>query len=343
MRKDVIISEDDADIKITLPASPKQFADFLGKLVGGKDKLRNTYKTRLRVTPDVLRGLQSALEERVTRQNSGSLVSTRYKIIVSDRREYITSDLDQLLRISPPANRRTVYLEISFVFLVVYSGQAAPSREQIDIVMQQGRTFRELADLAYHSPDTINVEIQYTERTWAEDLSSTIASVLDLEPEHKIKNSIAQNMYKYAEALFTFSLFVLTILYIISFMYFYPTLDTTSEAFNADGGEVTSEAIAQLIILTNPGFSALITFVVMGGGLLLSLLTIYIFSKAVIPPYDPLISFDLYAADAKHNRIVRKKVDGHWVRFLVGALLSIATSVIGAWVFELLLRPIIFG
>lgn len=179
-KKDIeIVSnrEDDGMYDVTLPVSQGMFSEFLGKIIGGKDKLQYRFLGEITLNRNVIVSLEGAINDRVEHQYGGKVVSTRYGIRFTDGKGFKTDSLQKLLELTPSNDSITQFFSAEYVSLITYPNTNTPAKETISLNFRSGETFIDNS--------LSHCEVEYVNRISAEDTLNTIKSIVDTKIENK--------------------------------------------------------------------------------------------------------------------------------------------------------------
>lgn len=322
---------------VTLPVTRADFADFLGKVIGGKDKLEYSFRGYIHVSSALISGIESALVERVETQNGGRLVSSRYDVRFSNGRGFKTSNIESLLGLSPRGNASTEFLGVELIFLINFPGSNTPVREKISLAFaaSYGAADDESILRKRGVIDRARCEIEYYNRVFAEDCLSTITSIVEGQSFVPPNVSYAKRVGSLLGSSLPITTFCVAGLVYSLAVYQIGTHFTDWIPTAAEKAALTlEEKVDGLIERTAPFMVALYTSVLILIGLLCSLVPAVLVSMYIPESNVGRVSFGLYANDlALMDGLARKKTR-RTIRALLGILLSVVLSIVGAYIYD---------
>lgn len=176
---------------VTLPVEESHFEDFIKGLLGRPQALIKRINGSFEIGRPQLTQIHGLLRQRILQQNSGRLVQFEARLGLSDDEIIVFNNLDELLAYNAPRRVTTSTLDLSWDFLVKFSDRPNPEKQriQLKIVADPGAS-SDLdgdEDIIFLGPGRIHAfiaakllsfRIEYTARTWGEDIESMLSKYL---------------------------------------------------------------------------------------------------------------------------------------------------------------------
>ncbi|MFN3170059.1 MAG: hypothetical protein ACE37E_05125 [Hyphomicrobiales bacterium] len=311
---------DEDEINVSLPVKRQEFADFIGSIIGGKDRLRKEYYSSLLVNRALLVAIESAIQERLQSQNEGSIVSKRYSIKLSSGRGLNSDNLNSIFSLSPSLNDNSKSFAVEYVFVIVYPGMNSPARETINLSFSK-------------SDDAVRAElsIEYVNRHWAEDMLNTVDSILINSNIGDKKAIYIQNPSYIGSNSFKGMLVLAGISIYIFGVFYYEAAVRLPE----DLSSLTVEGqIEYLIEITRPHINAIYNVVFLIIALLLVFLPIMILDPPSIVSDKHRIIFDIYDSDKKKIEEIYLRKKRYRITSIITFIGAIIASAVGSALFN---------
>ena len=341
MTNDIVdLTGDDDDYQVTLPVPKADFADFLGGIIGGNDKITHDINSPVHIGADTLRGLVGAIVDRVENQNHGKLASSRFEIKFWDEKGYRTNDIEKLLSISPSIDAPTRFLSIQLVFLIKYPNNSTPAREKVTIVLGSDahRRFQRgvFSGLDLSAEYASSIEIEYVNRSWAEDTLGTIRSIIE-RTSKTIPKFRGLRWYQHPEVGVGAIFFSIAVFLAVSYFFIGQTsLLSSIDEVSPDIAGIT-EYLEQSRAWNQPHLVVIRgLFYVLIGGALVTINTMWFMQpRRSLRP----LSFELFESDRQlHQEMAVKKERQKW-RFILGFAVSVVSSLAAAYIYDALFLP----
>lgn len=327
---------------LTIPVTEKGFASFLRDLIGGKGRLTFNSETPMALDVATLRGLVDAITSRVSSQNTSELLISEYNIRFANGRSYRLTNLEDALALSPIGDNPTKYVSIKLVFLLKYPNQASFSREEVVISFTSDPLTRSarlgsVSDEEFGLFAPVRVIVQFSERSWAEDLISLIQRVLDTAPLPPGYTS-TRRLSKLSGINTTFNNlvgnFLITFAYCtVAYYLIGVPPDATVDHADATSASLMYEmqsALANIstvrIVATVVGFLGLLLAILVGFTSLLNKLAEKLTTERFV--------FLLYPPDERLQDDLTKRLSQQRWKAVGGFLLSIVASIVAAIIYQ---------
>jgi len=322
---------------LSLPVTRSDFADFLGRVIGGKDKLEYTFRGDIHITAVLISGIESALVERVESQNGGRLVSSRYNVRFTNGRGFKTSKLESLLALSPRGEASTEFLSVELIFLINYPGVATPVREKVSLAFAAATASSQDSILSKRGVyDRARCEIEYHSRVFAEDCLNSINAIIDEQPAAPEEVSYVK---RYSS--FFGSTLPITTFFIVGAAYSFAVYMFGGSIFDLSKLTASPLTLDQkldiLIERSAPYMVAVYTSLFMLIGILFSMIPAVMVDN-LLPHQEPArVSFGIFETDIAHmSRLARKK-SKRLSRAALSILFSVVMSIAGAYLYDRLM------
>lgn len=331
---------DDGSYAVTIPVSKQTFGKFLGDLIAVKRSLKYRHSAGVVVDRELLINLDCLLRERVLGQNNGDLIQVSVTAGFSDGRNYTENSVQEVLNIAPLGKAITDYINITYVFAVVFPGAEVPTRHSVEIAASNGipRFGR------YRSPETFRVamdeyfevSISYSERSWAEDIISLFKRALESarRPEDVVK--FGPTFLRFVED----ENFIVPASFSILGVYAYASYEIIRRSSADTLSSISDSDIRGVLVRISADLSPLailapvVVFIAVGS------LLIFLFAKSCallgrtsrVPP----VIFDLYTSDAKVLKEMKASQKKILMVHIGSFLLAVIAGVFASYIFKFL-------
>lgn len=195
-RAELDIPTDAAHGFLRLQVDQEQFADFISSLLGGSQSLTGRAVGEFRVSRAQIMQLITTLSQRIRQQNDGVPIRFSVTVVYDDGYKISLSNLDEFATYNEVRDLRTVQLLIGLDYIIVFPSKQSPERQRIELTFAaplrssaggrnrpkvwQGWRDEEL-NVGYISDGRglAKYEIDYTDRTWALDISNIANGFLE--------------------------------------------------------------------------------------------------------------------------------------------------------------------
>lgn len=176
---------------LVLPVDDSQFADFIKGLLGRPQSLIKRIRGSFEIGRPQVQQIHNLLRQRIEQQNSGCLVRFEARLGLADDEMVVFNTIEELLAYDAPRRITSSFLDIAWDYLVKFSDKKTPERQRIQIKIRSesdlSNNADEEEDTLYLGPGRIHMliaarllsfRIEYTARTWGEDIDSMLSKYL---------------------------------------------------------------------------------------------------------------------------------------------------------------------
>ena len=168
--------------QVVFPAEPERVIEFISGLLGKPQSLERTYSGQFAISYDDVINTHELIEQRIHQQNEASLVQFVVSIRYHDNSSVRLNSLQDFKEYSEVKPLFCLGATLSWTYLVKFQQKSTPEKQQIDLsfhaamaeeehVIQYNPSEMRFIDI---SPSRISLRINYTERTWGNDLDSLL-------------------------------------------------------------------------------------------------------------------------------------------------------------------------
>ncbi|MGI3211754.1 hypothetical protein ACROSR_11630 [Roseovarius tibetensis] len=312
-----------SDYQVTLPVAKNDFADFVGRLISGSDKLEYAIISDIEVTRDTLLGLESSFSERVDRQAGSAFVATRYSIKFSDGRGFKTGELSKIFDLSPTGTVHTEALTAEYTFINNYPNSNAPVREVVSL------SFRARSMPRYVGRFVLavgNIEVEYHNRSWAEDVLESVKRVVCVEaPSFSDARFLLRNtIFAHEE--------VPVIVGIVSSIIFLTTIYFAWDTFVFEGLRVVSPIGASNHAEPSPEKLVVRGLTFLSIAILIGVLVGVSISKVGSPEAQNIV-FRITDSDQRYLDYLKSRKRKSRFKIILSIIGSIVLSVVASWIY----------
>lgn len=340
-------SDGDGEFRVTLPVQSGDFAEFVKNIIGGKDKLSYSHENGVVVSPSLVRDLFSAIDYRITRQNESQLAQVSIDILFISGRRYKLHDVDKLLDMSPVGGDLTRSLIIELVYLVNFPGMSFPVRQVVRVSVSKSRGSKSF-DVGLNSETkevvetllglSAEVEIEYYERTWAEDIVNLCKTVLDNHsPPYNRSGFFRRGAGHFAEELHVLGSCIIALVYCIAASFAGSSIDDEWRTALSTAASTDQLKIILLELVdyrSNASFLATVVAFLATGIFVVAAFN-FILSYFTSEPKLPRTRFELFAPDVSEIKRLEAAYRKNFFWSIIAFLLSIAASIIAAYLYEM--------
>ncbi|MFK5915571.1 MAG: hypothetical protein QM484_14485 [Woeseiaceae bacterium] len=292
------VIKQEEDHYVLLPCSPSDFGGFVSGLLGKSQVLRGAVEGVFDVQYQEIENVFHLVSTRVNEQNEGAL--THFSITVHyDNGTSIThNDVKKFKTYNPVDACHPFEVVLNFTYLISFPNKGAPEKQEIQVAMIADSD-HSMNRERHYMDGAFEYEIQYTNRTWATDISSLLKNHGEtfIEKTSKLKRVIR----RYNDTILTSISAIVMIFVIIGWSLL---------------GLDVSENFSSTEVITGKQITDLLQFTI-GGLAVISVLAITLnlitkFSEYHI--YQSLESFIvLVERDRKRREKLQKKIFWKWL------------------------------
>lgn len=171
--------------EVTFPIGKDNFVKFVTSLLGQPQKFRLRKRGVFDVDLQWLMATHHLIDQRITQQNEGQLISFRAEVFFNDGRSQVLNSIEAIetFREVHPVISHAVSME--WAYLVHFPHKKAPEKQTIELFISDGEANVHTPNEGLHivigggGRGYIFVEIDFTERTWGEDMQTLIKGHID--------------------------------------------------------------------------------------------------------------------------------------------------------------------
>lgn len=183
------------DVHVTLPCTPEHFAEFIAGLLGRPQTISRRFRLLFSVDRTELESLHHLVVHRVGQQNEATLVQFSAVITFDDDSSVRINSFDEFLRYNEVRPLRSTAVLMNWVFLIKFHDRRYAEKQEISIRFMTAefnkRSSPFYLDIPLPSEHTsyhhgfyaqgglIEVNINYTARTWGNDVDSILKAHIE--------------------------------------------------------------------------------------------------------------------------------------------------------------------
>jgi hypothetical protein len=187
------LAESSDEIRVTLPCTPNNFAEFIARLLGHPQTISREFEFLFEVSREDLESLHHLIVQRVLQQNEASLTQFVATITYDDRSSVRINSFVDFCHYNEVRPLRSVSVMLTWVFLIRFRDRKDAEKQEINIrfispqylTLQQPSYYRRRpllvkALLTFEEPQgVVEVEINYTARTWGNDVDNRVRGQIE--------------------------------------------------------------------------------------------------------------------------------------------------------------------
>ena len=175
---------------VTLPCGPEDFTSFIAGLLGRPQTRRRTLLFSYNLERDDIIDICHLIDQRISLQNAGELVSASIRIDYEDASSITLNDLKGFETYRDITNIMPVYCDISLIYLLNFPKKDAPEKQTINISFDTRNNIKKRKSQEIYIWPTylgsINIEIHHTDRSFGIDIDRLL-----LDRLQKLQSEIA--------------------------------------------------------------------------------------------------------------------------------------------------------
>lgn len=350
----VAIGSDSTEVAVVIPCDPKDFGEFIGSLLGKSQEIEKSIYGKFFIEKDNIEDIFHLINQRVSQQNSGVLVSFTITIYYDDDSNVRLNSIDEFLRYAEVKPRLSLGFNMTWVYLIIFSGNKVPEKQEIDLGFSSDhrrRRRRTALDVEIYSAldgpgeleGRFKLRVRHTVRSWGVDIESLITGhigTLRQSPVRGLRGYLRRNR---SLAMWiagcTYSAFILSCLIFGMIRYsqykvasFSASVSNISET---DRSDKVVDILASYIFSGETQYLSAFTIVFS----ILAAISVPIilerFSEAITGSGDRSVLLLTKQARDRYDYI-RSLDDGFWKQLTLTAVLGVLCGVIANYVFLLL-------
>jgi hypothetical protein len=180
---------------IALPIDKKKLGEFISGLLGQPQSISKAFEDSFSADHQWFIHFFSLIFQRIKQQNSAEPLSFNARILYKDKHERKVTTWQAFQHFSETQNIISVGAQFNLAFLIHFPEKQIPERQEINLIFNS-EVRRQPAGLfgsllgAPVPLGIIVVEVQHTERTWADDIlrmiETEISNIQVVEPKYRI-------------------------------------------------------------------------------------------------------------------------------------------------------------
>jgi hypothetical protein len=190
-RDDAAILPQDDQYQVVLPCDVKDFGTFISGLLGKPQVLTGRVTGNFDVEYQDVANIYHLVNHRVDKQNPGHLVHLSITVYYDNGTSATHNDIEKFKTYHPTEKCYPIEIVLSFTYLLYFPQTNAPEKQVVEVSLSTERNERRQWR-PYYDGGLFEYRIEYTDRTWATDISGLLknhAKVL-VEEHSKIKEFI---------------------------------------------------------------------------------------------------------------------------------------------------------
>lgn len=337
-----IVDKDKKELSLHL--DNERLGEFISSLLGQPQSISKLFDKPFIVDHDFFKNLFSKIFQRLKQQNDFDTIGFVAKISFSDGTERKINSLDSFYSYSETMNLISTRLFISISLLIKFPSKETPERQNINLIFDSNEDFdgnSKVPSSSSKKTGVIIVDIEHTERTWADDMLTMIEKSLDetwIEESFIFKNVMKVINLFGGKYFLTFSMLISMILMLFSL--YSKSTKSYAEAFNKldsiqnvdlnlvhDKLNLLSKAY--MIRNDNSEIYALIIL-----ALVPTLAILISFFKDFISPYRSYVVLTKHTQDFMDRNSIRVSKRNKMFSTLIMLLISLMVGVLGNYIYN---------
>lgn len=187
-----IVDKDKKEISLHL--DNEHLGEFISSLLGQPQSISKFFYKPFKVDHYFFKHLLSLIFQRLEQQNEFEMIGFVAKVSFSDGTERKINSLDAFYSYSETMNLISTRVFISISLLIKFPNKKTSERQNINFVFDSGNNFNNsnsILDSKSKNSGAIVVDVEHTERTWADDILTMVEKSLDeiwIEESFTFKN-----------------------------------------------------------------------------------------------------------------------------------------------------------
>lgn len=177
--------------QVVLPCEVKEFGNFVSGLLGKPQVLKGEVLGNFEVGYQDIANIYHLINHRVEQQNHGQLIHLSITVYYDNGTSITHNDVDRFKDYHPTDKCHPIEIALSFTYLLNFPQSNAPEKQNIEVSLSTEPNERR-ERIRYYPGGLFEYKIEYTDRTWATDISGLLKNhgkVL-VEEHSKVKEFI---------------------------------------------------------------------------------------------------------------------------------------------------------
>ncbi|MGZ5050185.1 MAG: hypothetical protein ACXWAS_03915 [Methylobacter sp.] len=191
------------DTGITLPVRGSELGEFLSGLLGQPQSIERENKEAFDIDHAWLLNLHEVINQRIHQQASAQLMGFKVVVHFSNRMKRTLTSVEAFQTYKELQQARSIGVQIEWTYLIQFPGSNIPEKQSISFYakgepLPLERDAVRIADLLQRTllrsirereENTMRYRIDYTERTWGNDIENLLRDVIATSSRGDIQNS----------------------------------------------------------------------------------------------------------------------------------------------------------
>jgi len=188
------IREHQDQYQIVLPCDVKDFRQFISGLLGKPQEHKGTIDGTFHVEPKDIANIYHLLDQRVSKQNNGSLIHFSIRVLYDDGTSITHNTIRDFESYYPTSSATPTEIVLSFTYLIHFNGRDASEKQSVEVIISTDE-MRLHESRAWLSGGVFQYRISHTDRTWASDIANMLKAHADnfVNKPNKIKDWFRQS------------------------------------------------------------------------------------------------------------------------------------------------------
>lgn len=188
---------------LTIPFEGDNFKNFISSLLGRPQRISKFLEGPFLIDFSNIKNFHDLINQRITQQNSGTLIQFSAKIYFSDKSSIQLNGLQDFLTYNELKPVISEGLKITWIYLIQFPDKDYPEKQTIEIFFNsKTRKIKDtLQDDIVHTSKKgyVIIDIDHTARTWGSDMENVIVN--HIESILLKENKVSRTAYQYKSGL----------------------------------------------------------------------------------------------------------------------------------------------
>lgn len=167
------IKEAEDRYQLVLPCDVKDFRQFVSGLLGKPQEERGSVDGCFHAEPKDISNIFHLVNQRVTRQNEGSLIHFSVKVLYDNGTSVTHNTVEHFESYYPTSQTTPKEVVLSFTYLIKFQNKEVPEKQEIEVIISINEHRLHESD-AWLSGGLFEYRINHTDRTWSSDIANVL-------------------------------------------------------------------------------------------------------------------------------------------------------------------------
>lgn len=179
---------------ISLPVNNEDLGNFLSGLLGQAQSIERDFDQAFDIDHAWLINLHEVIDQRVNQQAIAQLLNFKAVVNFEKRMKRTLTSIESFYTYKEMKQLRSIGVKLEWSYLIQFPNSTVPEKQEITFFAKTNSTSKsdsKLDNFLYSSSkvNVINIRINYTERTWGNDMENLLEETIITAARNELKNS----------------------------------------------------------------------------------------------------------------------------------------------------------